>query len=335
MDFNGRFIWNLIQYASLLGANPDDLLSLVGKTREELSDQSCKLEADVYNAVIERAMLATGDSLFGLHSGENLSLQAAGLIVQIAHSAETVEEALQYCCEYANLGCKALPMSMETKGLQVKICFTPDPSWARKSSVCVNQTIYGHMAFTIREYQSLIQQNRFPEEILLSSSPPENEKELRRVLGNNISFHAEENSMVFSAEQVRKKVVTSDYALLKVLLDHAEKRSQAMSPKKFSERVEQTLINMLAGGIPTIEAVASQLNMSVRTLQRKLAEENSSFKELTDKIRRDFAVKYVKRTDLSLGEVAYLLEYSDLSAFSRSFKRWTGMSPKSFRLHYA
>ncbi|MEM7513207.1 MAG: AraC family transcriptional regulator ligand-binding domain-containing protein, partial [Bacteroidota bacterium] len=152
MDFNGRFVWNLIQYASVLGANPDALLSIVGRPFEELSQQSCKLRADTYNEVLEAAVKATGDPLFGLHAGENLSLQAAGLIIQIAHSAETVEEALQFCCEYSNLGCRALPMSMEVLGEKVKILFSPDPSWARKSSVCVNQTIYGHMAFTIREY---------------------------------------------------------------------------------------------------------------------------------------------------------------------------------------
>ncbi|MEM7515108.1 MAG: AraC family transcriptional regulator ligand-binding domain-containing protein, partial [Bacteroidota bacterium] len=287
------------------------------------------------NEVLEAAVKATGDPLFGLHAGENLSLQAAGLIIQIAHSAETVEEALQFCCEYSNLGCRALPTSMEVLGEKVKILFSPDPSWARKSSVCVNQTIYGHMAFTIREYQSLTQQNRFPEEIWLSSAAPSNEKELRRVLGKHIRFQAEEDAIIFSTDQLSKKVVTSDYALLKVLLEHAEERSLVISPKKFSERVEQTLIKMLAGGLPTVDAVASQLNMSVRSFQRKLAEEDTSFKELVDKTRKDFAVKYVKKTELSLGEVAYLLEYSDLSAFSRSFKRWTGMTPKSFRSQYA
>lgn len=75
--------------------------------------------------------------------------------------------------------------------------------------------------------------------------------------------------------------------------------------------------------------------MSVRTFQRKLKEVGHSYKELIDELRKDFALSYPKNPDLSIGEVAYLLNYADGSAFNRSFKRWTGRSPREYRLKFA
>lgn len=333
MHFNGRFVLNLAQFAEHLGANKEKLISLSKRSEEELSREDCQIGPIEYNWVIEAAVQDTKDELFGLHAGENMNLQAAGIIVQIAHACNTVKQALEYCCEFANLGCSALPTILAEEEKYYKLILTPHPVWKEQSITSVVQTVYGYLAFSIKEYQS-ITQNRFtPKEIWVSSSPPKNVKEVERVLNCPVKFDQHEIAILFHKPHVEERVFTSDYSLLKVLVNHAqEKSAQLNSASKFYELVKRSIIHLVKPEFPTVEQIAAHLNMSVRTFQRRLKEEGHSYKELTDELRKEFAISYLSKRDLTISEIAYLLGYADSSTFIRSFKRWTGSTPKNFRL---
>ncbi|HSD41597.1 MAG TPA: AraC family transcriptional regulator [Burkholderiales bacterium] len=96
-------------------------------------------------------------------------------------------------------------------------------------------------------------------------------------------------------------------------------------------RVKRELLNCFPDGSPTQTVVARSLGLSTRTLHRRLAEEGTSFVDLLDETRRELATGYIRRTDNSVGEVAYLLGFAETSSFNRAFRRWTGMSPSEFR----
>ena len=81
----------------------------------------------------------------------------------------------------------------------------------------------------------------------------------------------------------------------------------------------------------SLEVVAERLGMSARTLQRKLHASGTSHQELLDEMRRDLAVRYLREPGMAVCEVAYLLGFSESSAFHRAFKRWTGTTPSEFR----
>ena len=99
----------------------------------------------------------------------------------------------------------------------------------------------------------------------------------------------------------------------------------------FATIVKQSIINLVKPQFPTIEQVAANLNLSVRTLQRRLKAEGLTYKAVLDELRRQFALDYLKNDALSIKEIAYLLDYAESSSFVRSFKRWTGKSPQEFR----
>ena len=77
--------------------------------------------------------------------------------------------------------------------------------------------------------------------------------------------------------------------------------------------------------------MARELNMSRRTLQRKLAETNTTYQKLVDDTRRDLALRYMEDPGKSITDVTFLVGFSGQSAFTRAFRRWTGMSPTLFR----
>jgi AraC-like DNA-binding protein len=81
----------------------------------------------------------------------------------------------------------------------------------------------------------------------------------------------------------------------------------------------------------SVENVASQLNVSTRTLRRKLREENTSFRKLVDELRMDVAIKYLRDTDLTVEDIAAALGFSDAANFRHAFRRWTNGAPQQFR----
>ena len=89
---------------------------------------------------------------------------------------------------------------------------------------------------------------------------------------------------------------------------------------------------MLPAGLKSIEETAHRLAMSKRSLQRKLADEASSYQEVLNTIRRELAHTYLARSSTSLGEIAYLLGFQDSNSFIRAFRGWTGQTPGEYRI---
>ncbi|MGH1366760.1 MAG: AraC family transcriptional regulator ligand-binding domain-containing protein [Calditrichia bacterium] len=332
MAFTGRFIANIAHFASKQGANLNELIALSGRSLEELCAENCFIEDAVYNSVIELAVERTGDDFFGLHAGENMNLAAAGLIAQISQTSETVKQALEYCCQFANLGCSALPMQLLEEVKTYKLTMTPQRLWREQSPLAVRHTAEGMLAFTIREFHALLLQQHYPLKIHLPWERPPSTLELERVLACPIKYEQNDIAVFFEKAHIESKIVTSDFNLLRILVAHAEEKSAQLAQELgFTAQVKQSVIALVKPAFPTIEQVAGHLNLSPRTLQRRLQDEGATYKQLLNDLRMEFAVGYLKRPELSIGEIAYLLSYADTSSFTRSFKRWIGKSPKDYR----
>jgi AraC-like DNA-binding protein len=111
-----------------------------------------------------------------------------------------------------------------------------------------------------------------------------------------------------------------------------EMASQPLAPISMTQRVKSEIIECLPSGDISIECVAKRLNQPVRSLQRRLKEENSSFKTLTETVREDLATYYLNYNTLTVSEIAYRLGYSEVSAFTRAFLRWKGINPTQWRM---
>ena len=96
-------------------------------------------------------------------------------------------------------------------------------------------------------------------------------------------------------------------------------------------RVKAKLIDRLPSGTVTEEEIAGNLHMSLRTLQRRLGEQDTTYKRVLEDTRRELAERYIEDASLTLNEITYLLGFANASSFSRSFKRWTGVAPSLFR----
>ena len=144
-------------------------------------------------------------------------------------------------------------------------------------------------------------------------------------------FVAPVSSMTFVAEVLDKPLPASNRELAlaqdRVLREFVGKLQQ----DNIVSRTKSAISESLPSGNFNSEVVAAALHMSPRNLQRKLAAENTSFRKLLEAVRQELAESYLADGSFSLLEISYLLGFSEQSAFSRAFKRWTGFTPQAFR----
>jgi AraC-like DNA-binding protein len=148
-----------------------------------------------------------------------------------------------------------------------------------------------------------------------------------------ISFNQKTTAIVFERKLLDSKIKLNNPHLLNVLTDYAEKLLKKITTKdNIKDQVRRFIKhNLQENDVLDVNLAAKKLNMSRHTLYRKLKKEGVSFQSLAEEVRQAEAKHYLQENNISISEVAYLLGFSELSAFSRAFKRWTGESPAQFR----
>jgi AraC-like DNA-binding protein len=150
--------------------------------------------------------------------------------------------------------------------------------------------------------------------------------------GVTIRFDQPLDAVLIPSEVAERPVAGADEDLLHILEQHAELLlEQAPGDDEVHSRVEQAVERSLRGGPPRLADVARRLGMGERTLQRRLRERDLTFHDVVDQVRERLARQSVAGGDVTLTEVAFLLGYSESSAFVRAFRRWTGETPLTYR----
>ena len=153
-----------------------------------------------------------------------------------------------------------------------------------------------------------------------------------RLLGVAPRFEADQAGLTLDDERLATPCRGHDPNLFKFMRAHAELlRQQVPRDATMRARARRVVVDAIAQGDPDVAAVARALATSERSLQRRLQEEGTSFREVVDEARKELAVGYLRDRRMAVSEVAYLLGYAEAGAFVRAFKRWTGKTPGEMR----
>jgi AraC-like DNA-binding protein len=195
---------------------------------------------------------------------------------------------------------------------------------------------------SVNEYQvaemlasicQMTQRRMVPRRIAFGHAAPRDVSVHQELLGRAPEFEASfdgfEAEVAWLAEPVRN-VNTKLRAYFERQCERA--REAFSSDPAFTALVRQQLAARMEGGTLSMAEVARSLGTSQRSLHRRLSDEGTSFNDLLDEVRRQFAEQYLGRPRLAISEVAYLVGFNDPSAFFKAFRRWTGVTPSEFRL---
>ena len=146
-----------------------------------------------------------------------------------------------------------------------------------------------------------------------------------------VEFGASSNQVVLPLDVVNKRLSTSNPQLAQINDQVMINYLADLDKDDIVQQVKAAIINQLPSGNVTDEKISEAVYTSKRSLQRKLNEQGTTFKTILTGVREDLALKYIHDRKLTLTEISFMLGFSEMSSFSRAFKRWTGESPKEFR----
>lgn len=313
-----------------LGLDTDALLVASGLERATVLDPDARLPAGAADALWMAAAAAASDPQLALHAAEALPFGAYKVLDFIVAHAPTIGEGLRRIARYFPLVDPRGDLSIEPGDpmrMVMRSSLGAVPPAAQE---------YTLAAIVLRSRASSGIAWR-PAAVELSFDPPPDVSEHERIFGCPLRFARPDACLLLSPEVFEQPVVGSEPALLSVLEDHAQRLLAELPADEpaLAARVRSCLRKELRGGDASVEHVARHLGLSARTLQRRLDADGARFVELLAEVRAELAREYLRDPGLSLAEVAWLLGFSDQSAFSRAFKRSTGRPPGAWRSAHA
>lgn len=306
---------------------------IVGLAASESAWASDPLETRIpYESLIvlwEQVMRASGDPSFPIATGAAAKPDEYDAVGFACMMQPTLREAIHQCVRYARVWTDVSEWAVESTDHTTAMVFMcPEPQ--RLGVRCATENVLAEMLAAGRVLTGV----DYPvAAVRFRHAAPRDTSHHERFFRGPIVWGAPRNEIVVSREHADLPLPKADPAIAAFFDRHIRQviDRQIADTDRITPRVRAFLIDEIRRGAPSLEAAATKLGTSSRTLKRRLQEEGTSYQDLADAVRCDLAKRYLEETRLSLGEVAFLLGFSEPSAFHRAFKRWTGRTPLAHR----
>ncbi len=331
MNYRRTFLHALFLFCEERNIDVRIISSLSGVSVDELN---AKTNYDLTNKQLEgvwkHIVQLSGDELIGLHFGMAMQIGALNIVGQIIQTSDTVKEALQQASSLVHLITDFYTMQVEEKAETFSITFKKNNGFDRFPTAR-NQMGDFLIAFTLYELKGLVFENPMPINASLLTYRKIYDKEYHNIL-KCVPKINDIYSLEFKKDYLQTKIITANYEIQSQLIEHI---NDLQNPIKLNGRFSKKIFNFLIRNSylcsPSIESVAGNFNLSVRTLQRKLKEEGVSFLQIVHEVRKSLAIRYIQKSTSSIKEISTFLGYAEPSGFVRAFKKWTGKTPSEHR----
>ena len=318
----------ILGVAGARGVDTRALAAATGFDPALASDPDARIPVDVENALWDAAARATGDPLFGLHAAQAVTRGAFDVLDYAVRTAPTLRTALERLVRYNRLFHSHAAFTLEEHGDLVRIehaFLAPGRAPARHATDFT-------LASIVVLGAQLIDAPVIPVAVDLPH-PVGDVAAYAAVFGVAPAFGRARGALVLPRAPLARPCPAADAARSQVIVRHAEDLLSALPDPSdsFASRLRRLISAQLASGGATLTAAAHALKLSERSLQRRLADDGVTFDAIVEEVRRELALRYLADPALAIGEIAYLLGYSEPSAFHRAFKRWTGQTPAQAR----
>ena len=285
-----------------------------------------KIDFDQLALLFERAEELTGDDLVGFKHGQTSDYRRGGLIAYTGASSPTVRTLLQNLARYQRVTGDAIKINLDRLNEQGVL------EWHFQVPRGVRRRQYVEFggAGVIDTIRRLTNCRVYPERVEFKHFRKKNLKVFSHYFGCSVDFGKEENRITLKLKDLNLPLSSADgylYDLLRQFCDDALSEVGQQKPAIVSS-VEECIS---ADPTKSQAIVAHQLGLSTRTLARRLAESGTTFMSVVEAYRKAMAKSMLSETDMQLTQIAYVLGYSDSSAFSTAFKRWFGKTPTQYR----
>jgi AraC-like DNA-binding protein len=314
--------------AQAAGIELQPLLNKAGLTKQQVEDVDARLSVASQIRFLNVAATALQDEYLGFHLGQRAELRKLGLVYYTAASSDTLGKALRRLARYVSMTNESFSVKyLQGKDIRIAINYIGVPRHLDRHQMECWFTLLIRLC---RELTGCPVQSSH---VRLIHRRRANFSEFGAFLGGDIEFGAAVDDAVFPLSVADIPVVSVDPYLNKLLTANCEEAlsHRRAKPGPFRAVVENAVASLLPHGNARASEVARQCGLSQRTFVRRLTSENVTFSEVLNNLRRDLATQYLADDSLSISQIAWLLGYQEVGAFSNAFKRWTGRAPREGR----
>ena len=323
-----RVITQLLERDEALGLDREGLVRLAGLSEIDTKDPDARVPVSKVIALWHLFALQAPDPAFGIRIGASVDVRKLGLVGYAMYYSSTLEQAMSRLVRFGRVVNEAARLTLDVGAAHVTLS-AGDPY---DLGAGLRYALDARMALAVSIARAITGRDIVPVKVTFPIGPPKTLIPYEQFFRCPIEFHQPSCTVVLRNKDVGLPVVRADADLVGYLDHHAEGVLRGLvGSGSVTERVRAAVWTDLSHGPPTLTGVASSLGMSQRTLQRQLAGEGTSFSELVDTIRQEMAKACLGDQSISIDEIAFLLGYADTASFRRSFKRWTGDTPRAYR----
>lgn len=273
-----------------------------------------------------------------LHVAYFSDLSVIGMLGNVLQVCRTIRDATEISIKWAETQNPFFDIKMEEDEKWVTIRYVLNKELEKQYPLMTKGLILSFVASACLNMNKLIIEKRLPlDRVTLTCIPEDASARIfKKIYGIVPEFDALENSVRYEKKWLDSPIVSYNKDILNLLSTHFSAQMQAAKREAGQETLGQSIKNDIITAFKalrsiSVDDIAEMRAMSVRAVQRKLKNENTSFRQLHELAREELALALFKSKKTSVKEVAYLLGYSGISAFSKAFRRWKQMSPKDFR----
>lgn len=314
------------EYLKSCGHDPAPLFLKAGINPELINKSDARLKVANVDRLWHLAVEVLDDPCFGVKMATHWHPSRMGSLGYAWLVSTSLRTAIERLVRYMHVVTEAIDLktSNTPRGLTISLYIDPSVNKLPQQEAAPLALLMHMCRYNYGEELTAI-------DVSLAHEEPDCSKDISDFFKSPITYGAKISSITFSVKDVDKKLNTGNRTLALMHDDLLMRYLIKIKKGDFIEQIKSIIIDHLPDGHVTDQLVAKELNLSERGLQRKLKEKGTTFRTVLDEVRKMIAIQYIKDPVNRMSDITFLIGFSEQSAFSRAFKKWTGISPLKYR----
>jgi len=285
-----------------------------------------RIPRSTYNEILGKAVTLIKDPTVGLRSAKYLHPSHLGALGHAWLASSTLKTAIERAQRFSRMYDERIEILVTEEPGVLKVAYQED-----SSGPIADLAMDSNLASLLSLCRLNFGESLKPVYVHMRRKPPSDPRPWHDLFGVNVQFGQTENCLAIRLQDATKQLTGSSPTLVALHEDVIKRQIAELDRSDTINRALTAIMKQLPSGDISEVSVARALNMTTRTLHRKLAEKDNSFRSLLTSVRKELVKRYLDEPGYSITEISFLLGYTDTSAFSRAFRRWYGTSPTKAR----
>ena len=311
------------------GLDPEPIIRAAGLDPRLFDDGANVIPGRALGRLCTLSVARTRCRHFGLLAGRRTTILSLGLVGRLMLHSETFGDALRSLVVNLGVQDRVVVPSLELVGDTAMF----SSAVYQREMESADQITDGAIACVLNAIRALLGADWAPTEVLLPRGQPADTEPYQRHFRAPVRFNQEMAALVFPNRFLERRISGAD-PLLRAMLEERIKQLQGGQGPDFSDDIRRLLRSRLTSNRCSVEDIADLLAIHRRTLSRRLKGDGAGYRDISNEIRFQIARQLLEDTEVPLGQIAAALDYSEASAFTRAFRRWSGETPTAWRANH-